>query len=63
MDNGTAAWGQVSDAASTWGDPEDSGKAPGWGAPSPNSNKPGKNGKKIVDIFLDDLDEVMFLFF
>lgn len=54
MDNGTAAWGQVSDAASTWGDPEDSGKAPGWGAPSPNSNKPGKNGKKIVDIYPDD---------
>lgn len=44
MDNGTAAWGQVSDAATTWGDLEDSGKVSGWGAPSPNSNKPGKNG-------------------
>lgn len=46
MDNGTAAWGQVSDAAATWGDPDDSG----WGTPSPNSNKPGKNGKKIIDM-------------
>lgn len=49
MDNGTAAWGQVSDAATTWGDPDDSGKA-GWGTPSPNTNKTGKNGKKSVDI-------------
>lgn len=49
VDNGTAAWGQVSDAATTWGDPDDSGKA-GWGTPSPNTNKTGKNGKKSVDI-------------
>lgn len=49
MDNGTAAWGQVSDAPTTWGDPDDSGKASGWGTPSPNANKAGKNAKKNVE--------------
>lgn len=43
VDNGTAAWGQVSDAATVWEDPDNCGKASGWGTPSPNSNKPGKN--------------------
>lgn len=46
MDNGTAAWGQASDATSGWGDPDESGKASGWGNPSPNPGKPGKRLKK-----------------
>ncbi|TWW69484.1 Trinucleotide repeat-containing gene 6B protein [Takifugu flavidus] len=41
VDNGTAAWGQVSDATTTWADPDDCGKPSGWGTPSPSSNKPG----------------------
>lgn len=44
MDNGTAAWGQVSDATTTWGDSDDCGK--GWGTPSPSSNKPGEDMKE-----------------
>lgn len=46
MDNGTAAWGQTSDATSGWGDPDEPGKASGWGNPSPNPGKPGKDLKK-----------------
>lgn len=42
VDNGTAAWGQASDAATGWGDPEEPGKSSGWGNPSPNPGKPGK---------------------
>ncbi|KAG7233474.1 hypothetical protein INR49_006989, partial [Caranx melampygus] len=40
VDNGTAAWGQASDAAG-WGDPDEPSKTPGWGNPSPNPGKPG----------------------
>ncbi|XP_044036616.1 trinucleotide repeat-containing gene 6B protein-like [Siniperca chuatsi] len=40
VDNGTAAWGQVSDAATGWGDSDEPGKASGWGNPSPNPGKP-----------------------
>lgn len=46
MDNGTAAWGQASDATSSWGDSDEPGKASGWGNPSPNPGKPGKDLKK-----------------
>lgn len=46
VDNGTAAWGQASDATSGWGDSDESGKASGWGNPSPNPGKPGKDLKK-----------------
>lgn len=46
VDNGTAAWGQVSDATTTWGDPDDCGKASSWGTPSPSSNKPGEDMKE-----------------
>lgn len=42
MDNGTAAWGQTSDAGG-WGDHDEPSKTPGWGNPSPNPVKPGKN--------------------
>ncbi|XP_012735101.2 trinucleotide repeat-containing gene 6B protein [Fundulus heteroclitus] len=45
MDDGTAAWGQGSDAAASWGDPDDSSKASGWRNPSPNPSKPG--GKSV----------------
>ena len=45
VDNGTAAWGQTSDAATGWGDPDEPGKTSGWGNPSPNPGKPGKNRK------------------
>nr|XP_040047405.1 trinucleotide repeat-containing gene 6B protein-like isoform X2 [Gasterosteus aculeatus aculeatus] len=41
VDNGTATWGQSSDAAASWGDPDEPSKASGWGNPSPNSGKPG----------------------
>ncbi|XP_076608095.1 trinucleotide repeat containing adaptor 6Bb.1 isoform X1 [Chaetodon auriga] len=41
VDNGTAAWGQTSEAATGWGDPDEPGKASGWGNPSPNPGKPG----------------------
>ncbi|XP_018594169.2 trinucleotide repeat-containing gene 6B protein-like isoform X2 [Scleropages formosus] len=41
VDNGTAAWGKAADTPTGWGDPEDSGKASGWGNPSTNSVKPG----------------------
>lgn len=46
MDNGTAAWGQGSDATSGWVDPDEPGKASGWGNPSPNPGKPGKDLKQ-----------------
>lgn len=46
MDNGTAAWGQASDATSGWVDPDEPGKASGWGNPSPNPGKPGKDLKQ-----------------
>lgn len=46
VDNGTAAWGQASDATSGWGDPDEPGKASGWGNPSPNPGKPGKDLKQ-----------------
>ncbi|XP_029365052.1 trinucleotide repeat-containing gene 6B protein-like isoform X2 [Echeneis naucrates] len=41
VDNGTAAWGQASDAATGWGDPDEPTKSSGWGNPSPNTSKPG----------------------
>ena len=47
VDNGTAAWGQTSDAATGWGDPDEPGKTSGWGNPSPNPGKPGKNRKHM----------------
>ncbi len=50
MDNGTAAWGQASDTATGWGDPDEPGKASGWGNPSPNPGKPGKLGKNVCVI-------------
>ncbi|XP_070836512.1 trinucleotide repeat-containing gene 6B protein-like isoform X2 [Chaetodon trifascialis] len=46
VDNGTAAWGQTSEAATGWGDPDEPGKASGWGNPSPN---PGKSGSKSME--------------
>lgn len=46
VDNGTAAWGQASDATSGWVDPDEPGKASGWGNPSPNPGKPGKDLKQ-----------------
>ncbi|KAG9338823.1 hypothetical protein JZ751_025260 [Albula glossodonta] len=45
VDNGTAAWGKPTDAHTGWGDPEDSGKASGWGNLSPN---PIKSGSKSM---------------
>ncbi|XP_075940439.1 trinucleotide repeat-containing gene 6B protein-like isoform X2 [Anarhichas minor] len=39
VDNGTATWGQSSEASTGWGDQEEPGKASGWGNPSPNSGK------------------------
>ncbi len=50
VDNGTAAWGQASDTATGWGDPDEPGKASGWGNPSPNPGKPGKLGKNVCVI-------------
>lgn len=47
VDNGTAAWGQTSDAVTGWGDPDEPGKASGWGTPSPNPIKPGKNSNNV----------------
>ncbi|XP_014838571.1 PREDICTED: trinucleotide repeat-containing gene 6B protein-like isoform X2 [Poecilia mexicana] len=41
VDDGTAAWGQASDAATGWGEPDDSSKSSGWRNPSPNPSKPG----------------------
>ncbi|KAJ8263945.1 hypothetical protein GJAV_G00143390 [Gymnothorax javanicus] len=41
VDNGTAGWGKPTDTHSGWGDPEDSGKASGWGNLSPNPIKSG----------------------
>lgn len=46
VDNGTAAWGQTTEAATGWGEPDESGKGSGWGNPSPNPSKPGK---KIIN--------------
>ncbi|XP_024127625.1 trinucleotide repeat-containing gene 6B protein [Oryzias melastigma] len=40
VDNGTAAWGKVSDGSSGWGEPDEAGKASGWRNPSPNPGKP-----------------------
>lgn len=62
VDNGTAAWGQASDATSGWGDPDEPGKASGWGNPSPNPGKPGKDFlKKTTTAFcfscVDDASE------
>lgn len=48
VDNGTATWGQVSEAATGWGEPDEPGKVSGWGTPSSNSVKPGKNRKTNV---------------
>lgn len=48
VDNGTTTWGQSSEAASGWGDPEEPSKAPGWGNPSSNPGKSGKKRKKNV---------------
>ncbi|KAG7491512.1 hypothetical protein MATL_G00004580 [Megalops atlanticus] len=45
VDNGTAAWGKPTDTPTGWGDPEDSGKASGWGNLSPN---PIKSGSKSM---------------
>ncbi|XP_037544806.1 trinucleotide repeat-containing gene 6B protein [Nematolebias whitei] len=45
VDNGTAAWGHASDAATGWGEPDEPSKASGWRNPSPNSVKPG--GKPV----------------
>lgn len=47
VDNGTAAWGQVSDTATGWGEPDEPGKVSSWGAPSSTSGKPGKILKTI----------------
>lgn len=52
MDNGTAAWGQASDAGG-WGDPDESSKTPGWGNPSPNPGKPGKNTESQMTTLQD----------
>ncbi|XP_059203255.1 trinucleotide repeat-containing gene 6B protein-like [Centropristis striata] len=41
VDNGTASWGQTTDTATGWGEPDEPGKASGWGNPSPNPGKPG----------------------
>ncbi|KAF7649343.1 hypothetical protein LDENG_00143020 [Lucifuga dentata] len=46
VDNSTTAWGQGSDSAKGWGDPDTSGKASGWGNPSPN---PSKSASKSVE--------------
>ncbi|XP_041857981.1 trinucleotide repeat-containing gene 6B protein-like [Melanotaenia boesemani] len=40
VDNGTAAWGQTSDAPSSWGEPDEPSKASSWRNPSPNPVKP-----------------------
>lgn len=54
MDNGTAAWGQASDAAAGWGEPDEPGKVSSWGTPSSTSGKPGKIKKKIIIQFLSE---------
>ncbi|XP_060882568.1 trinucleotide repeat-containing gene 6B protein-like isoform X4 [Labrus mixtus] len=41
VDNGTAAWGQTADSATSWGDHDEPGKASGWVNPAPNITKPG----------------------
>ncbi|XP_016895759.1 trinucleotide repeat-containing gene 6B protein-like isoform X2 [Cynoglossus semilaevis] len=46
LDNGTAAWGQTSDAATGWGEPDEPSKGSGWRNPSPN---PVKTGNKPVE--------------
>lgn len=46
VDNGTAAWGQASDAATGWGEPDEPGKVSSWGTASSTSGKPGKIKKK-----------------
>lgn len=46
VDNGTASWGQTSDAPSGWGDPDNSSKAAGWGNPS------SKSGKTLKGVFI-----------
>ncbi|XP_078141005.1 trinucleotide repeat containing adaptor 6Bb.1 [Centroberyx gerrardi] len=46
VDNGTAAWGQSSDAPTSWGDQDEPGKASGWVNPTPN---PGKSGTKSME--------------
>lgn len=43
LDNGTAAWGQTSDAATGWGEPDEPSKGSGWRNPSPNPVKTGEN--------------------
>lgn len=57
MDNGTAAWGQASDATSGWGDPDEPGKASGWGNPSPNPGKPGKDLKNKTAFCFSCVDD------
>ncbi|XP_050979979.1 trinucleotide repeat-containing gene 6B protein [Labeo rohita] len=44
VDNGTAVWGKPTDPSTGW-DPDDTGKASGWGDPSPN---PVKSGSKSM---------------
>ena len=53
MDNGTAAWGKASDAATGWGELDEPSKASGWRNPSPNPGKPGKTcfSIRLVDRF------------
>ncbi|XP_042249930.1 trinucleotide repeat-containing gene 6B protein-like [Thunnus maccoyii] len=46
VDNGTTAWGQASDTAIGWSEPDEPGKTSGWGNPSPN---PGKSGTKSME--------------
>lgn len=48
VDNGTATWGQASEAATGWGETDEPGKVSSWGTPSSNSGKPGKNRKTNV---------------
>ncbi|XP_055008777.1 trinucleotide repeat-containing gene 6B protein-like isoform X2 [Boleophthalmus pectinirostris] len=40
-DNGTGSWGQTSEAATGWGDSDESSKHSGWGNPSSSSAKSG----------------------
>lgn len=49
VDNGTAAWGQSTDAATGWADSDEPSKASGWGNPSPNPGKPGEKRKKMCN--------------
>lgn len=46
VDNGTAAWGQSTEAATGWGESDEPSKPSGWGNPSANPGKPGKNREK-----------------